>query len=74
LISLAGAVLGTLGAIGLTKIISIVPNFSGLIMSHISPGVVAQGFAIATIMGVLGAAYPAYWGACLAPTIALRQE
>jgi putative ABC transport system permease protein len=74
LISVAGAALGTLGAIGLTKIISEVPTLSGLIESKISKGVVAQGFGIAAIMGIVGAAYPAYWGARLAPTVALRHE
>lgn len=74
LISLAGAILGTVGALGLTKAISEVPTLSNLIESHISASVVGQGFAIAAFMGVLGAAYPAYWGARLAPTVALRHE
>ena len=58
LISLAGAILGTLGAIGLTRVISAVPTFSGLIESHISASVVAQGVAIATFMGMLALHIP----------------
>ena len=47
---------------------------SGLIAGRTSPGVILQGFAIAIIVGVLGAAYPAYRAASLSPMEALRKK
>ena len=45
-----------------------------MIGSTTSPTVILEGFAIALVVGLLGAAYPAYRGARLMPTEAIRHE
>ena len=74
LLSTVGALLGTLGAVGLTRLLATVPAVSGTVSADIDPGVMALGVAIALSIGLLGAAAPAYRGARLLPTEALRHE
>ncbi len=73
-LSLAGAVIGTLGAIGLTRLLSSLPWGEGLVRPEISLSVIATGFVLAMVVGLIGGAYPAMRGAGLAPTEALRYE
>jgi putative ABC transport system permease protein len=40
----------------------------------ISADIIAQGFAIAVLVGLVGGIYPAYRGASLLPTEAIRHE
>lgn len=74
LLSLAGGVLGTAGAVGLTHLLANQPAVAGMIDPYVAPMVIAQGFVIALCVGLVGAAYPAYRGAQLLPTEALRHE
>jgi putative ABC transport system permease protein len=74
LLSLGGALLGTVGAVGLTRMLSRVPAFSSSIASHIPLPVIAQGFLIALFLGLIGGLYPAVYGARLQPTEAIRHE
>jgi putative ABC transport system permease protein len=74
LLSLTGGIVGTLGAVGLARVLAKQPAVAGVIDSYIAPSVIALGFAIALCVGLLGAAYPAYRGAQLLPTEALRHE
>jgi putative ABC transport system permease protein len=74
LLSVSGGVLGTVAAVGLTRLIGKLPDVAGLIATKISFEVMAFGIAVALGVGFLGALYPAYRGAQLQPTEALRHE
>ena len=74
LLSLCGGVLGSFAAIGVTNLLGRHPAVAGLIETHISGGVLVFGVVSALCIGILGAAYPAYRGARLLPTEALRHE
>jgi putative ABC transport system permease protein len=73
-LSLAGAVVGIVGAVCLTRLISRLPEAEGLVRPDISPTVIFTGFLLALLVGLVGGAYPAIRGANLAPTEALRYE
>jgi putative ABC transport system permease protein len=74
ILSLLGGALGAVGAIFLTKMLSHFPAAAGVIDGNLAPSVILDGFLIALGVGLLGAAYPAYRGAQLLPTEALRHE
>ncbi len=74
ILSLIGGLVGTIGALLLTRLLSSLPAAAGVIDSSIPPSVIMEGFIIALGVGLLGAAYPAYRGAQLLPTEALRHE
>lgn len=73
LLAFFGAILGTLAGAVATRFLSTWPAASRLVSGEIDPSIVAQGFAIAMIVGLLGGAYPAYRAAGFLPTEALRQ-
>jgi putative ABC transport system permease protein len=74
LLSLLGGAVGTLAAMLLTNVLSRFPVAAGFIEGNLAPSVILEGFLIALGVGLLGAAYPAYRGAQLLPTEALRHE
>jgi putative ABC transport system permease protein len=74
LLSIGGAALGTVAAIGLTKFLSGFHLTSGVIQGRIAPYVMVQGVLVAVLIGVSGAAFPAFWGASQAPTEAMRRK
>jgi putative ABC transport system permease protein len=74
LLSIAGAAAGIAAAVLLTHALTWWPLVNGLIKGEVAPAVLIQGFFIALAVGLIGGAYPAYRGAHLPPTEALRHE
>jgi putative ABC transport system permease protein len=74
ILSVGGAILGVILAVLLMRALSNLSWTSGLIAGSTSPGVIFQGVAIAILVGVLGAIYPAYRAAGLSPMEALRKK
>jgi putative ABC transport system permease protein len=72
LLALIGAVLGTLIGAAATRFLSTLPAAARLVSGEIEPAIIAQGFAIALGVGLLGGAYPAYRASRFLPTEALR--
>jgi putative ABC transport system permease protein len=72
LLSAAAAVVGIVAAIGLNHFLTQFAATSGVISGHIAVPVMLEGLAMAVLVGVAGAAYPALWAACLSPTRAMR--
>ncbi len=73
-LALGGAIAGVIGAVLLTQLISRIPWAEGLVRPDISWTVIITGFLLALLLGLVGGAYPAFRGASLAPTEALRYE
>jgi putative ABC transport system permease protein len=74
LFSLAGGILGSIGGVVLVRLLSKTPWVAGLVDANVPTSVIFEGFAFAVVIGLLGAAYPAYRGAQLLPTEAIRHE
>src|SRR5262249_5390276 len=74
LLSLAGAAVGTVGAVLLTRWLTTLPTVNGLISGMVSPWVVAQGLLMALAVWLVGGTYPAWRAARMLPTEALRHE
>jgi putative ABC transport system permease protein len=74
LLSLTGAIAGIVFAWMLVQLLSHGSSVQGLIRPELSFSVVWQGLLLAAIVGVAGGLYPAYRGARLAPSEALRYE
>jgi len=74
LLGVVGAIVGTAFAIGLTQVLSRMPAAERVISGDIALPVIAQGFAIALLVGVAGGIYPAWRAAQLDPADGLRHE
>ena len=73
-LSVVGAILGSLGAFLLVQVLTRVPTVSGLISGRIAPVFVLYGLFIALIVGFIGGLLPAYRASRMLPTAALRYE
>lgn len=73
-LSLSGGVLGTIGAVLLIRYLSTFRAVAGMVGGTVDARTIGQGFLIALLVGLVGALYPAYRGAQLLPTEAIRHE
>jgi putative ABC transport system permease protein len=74
LLAVAGAVLGSLLGCGALRLMAEWPQTAGLVGGRTHASVIAQGFLTAIAVGMLGAAYPAWWAARLWPIDAMRRK
>ena len=73
-LGVVSAVVGAVGALGVTHLLALSPTVNGFIEGGIPLVVAVQGVAIATLIGLLGGAYPAFRAAQLLPTEAIRHD
>jgi putative ABC transport system permease protein len=75
ILSSLGWLLGMGGSLLLTRLLSLSPASSTLILpSAVSPAIMSKALLLAILAGIVGAAYPAFVAARLVPTEALRHE
>jgi putative ABC transport system permease protein len=74
LLSLGGAILGSVVGVVLVKVLSHMPSVAGLIEGNVAVSVIGQAFFVALAVGVVGALYPAIWSALQLPTATLRRK
>jgi putative ABC transport system permease protein len=74
LLTFLGALLGTVIAIGLTNLLIYLSVVPGIVQGDFSPRVLLTGLIMAILVGLFGGLYPAWRGANLPPTEALRYE
>lgn len=74
LLSIAGGVVGVLGAVLVTRWLATVPEVNGFVRGDVSPVIMMQGFVTALVVALVGGTYPAYRAAHWLPTEALRHE
>jgi putative ABC transport system permease protein len=73
-LGVVSALVGAVGAFGVTHLLALSPAVNGFIEGGIPLVVAFQGVAIATAIGLLGGAYPAFRAAQLLPTEAIRHD
>jgi putative ABC transport system permease protein len=74
LLTLVGAVAGTVLALFLMQFLNVFTTAGRLISGELSLEGILHGFTVALVVGVAGGLYPAYRAARLVPTEGLRHE
>ena len=69
-----GSLVGSFAAVVLVRVLSQFPMAKGYVRGEISPTVIAIGILLSLVVGLVGGLYPAFRGASLPPTEALRYE
>jgi putative ABC transport system permease protein len=73
-VSVMGAIIGTLAAVLLTRLLAFIPTFRAVVDGNIAPVTIAQGILVACFVAALGSIYPAYRATKQTPTDALRHS
>ena len=74
LLAAGAAAVGTVLAFLAMQTLTLMPRVNGFVEPDLSPWVVARGFALTVLVGVIGGAYPAYRAARLLPSEAIRHD
>ncbi len=74
LLSAAAGLVGAVGALGATYLLTLSPKVNGFIEAGIAPRVFLEGFAITALIGLIGGSYPAFRASRLLPTEAIRHD
>lgn len=74
LLSLIGAVIGTVSALAIVRILTQLPWAGGFVDGYVPPYVIGQGLLIAVLIGLLGGAIAGLYAARMLPTEALRHD
>jgi putative ABC transport system permease protein len=74
LLSTSAAVVGVTLAILAVRVVRHWPPVAGFVEGNIPVSVIIGTFAAALLIGILGAAFPAYWAAQLWPVEAMRHK
>jgi putative ABC transport system permease protein len=69
-----GGVIGTLVGVAVSRLVVLIPAAKGFVLPSYPPALFVQALIIAIVVGLLGAAYPAYRATRLTPMQALRYE
>jgi putative ABC transport system permease protein len=73
-VSLGGAAAGALFGAALLQLLRWLPQTAGIVDGSLPAIVVGQAVALAMLVGLVGAAYPALWASNLRPVDALRRQ
>lgn len=74
LLSIVGAVIGILLAVVMVRFLANLPASGRLVEGDIPLRIMAQGFALALLLGLLGGVYPAWSASRLSPVEGLRHD
>lgn len=72
LVSVIGAVIGTIAAMLLARLFTLNPTFRAIVDGSIAPSTMVEGVLVACFVAVLGSFYPAYRATHQSPVNALR--
>jgi putative ABC transport system permease protein len=73
-LSLGGAAAGALFGALLLQLLSRLPQTAGIVDGGLPAIVIEQAVVMAALVGLIGAAYPAFWASNLRPVDALRRQ
>jgi ABC-type antimicrobial peptide transport system permease subunit len=74
LISLIGGAVGALLGVAGVRAVGNIPGASGFLPAQIPPSTLAQGIAVALVLGIVGGAFPSWKASQLPPAEAMRSE
>jgi putative ABC transport system permease protein len=74
MLGIASAIVGTIGAVVVTYLLTLMPRVNGFIEGGIALVIIGQSALLTLLIALVGATYPAFRAARLLPTEAIRHE